>query len=447
MSPAELLSGGDHLAACGACRERVLEAGRFGDEPRRLWAELQAEDETGHLSYEQLASYAAGSLDEFDRIVVDSHIEVCTSCSEEAKDLLEFSRRVGQTPASASRVEMLPPPVINYRRWPARLSATRVAAAAVLLFMFVAAGLFTFRRGSETGGRTDPQTHPQTHPEVSRADAPSSNAAPPSGPTPIQVQNSSQPQGVGQGQSHAGVGKADRQRALSGAAPASDRVAVALLDGGRRVILDGVGGLRGLDALPPGARKTLRAALLSREVRKPSVVAELYGESSTLLGDSLADGGLKPVGPVGTVVLGTRPTFRWTPLDGAAGYVVEVYDPELRPVATSNTLMTTEWTVEKPLRGGVVYRWQVTALKGGERIRAPKPPAPEAKFKVLEEVKAAELADIERLAPGSHLALGVLYARAGLADDSERELRLLLKENPRSNVAKRMLESVRDWRR
>jgi hypothetical protein len=147
----------------------------------------------------------------------------------------------------------------------------------------------------------------------------------------------------------------------------------------------------------------LRAALLSQGIRKPGVVEELYGGPLTLLGDSPADGVLTPLSPVGTVVLSTRPTFRWSSLNGAAGYVVEVYDPELNPVATSSTVTTTQWTVAQPLRRGVVYRWQVTALKDGERVRAPKPPAPEAKFKVLEEDKAAELADIGRLARGSHL--------------------------------------------
>jgi hypothetical protein len=442
MSPVELLSAGDHLAACRACRERVQEAGQFGAEPRRLWADLQAEDESDHLSYEQLASYAEGHLDEFDRAIVNSHLGVCPSCEEEVKDLLEFSRRVGPAPARLSPAEE--PRAILLRRWPVWLSATRAAAAAAFLCMCLMAGLYWLRREPEPHNRTALRTHPEAGPAVtpSQPDAhaagtPPSDAAPPAPPPSVEQRGRTTAVESG--------GKPPARAGESSPPPA--RAVVALLDGGQEVVLDHGGDMRGLEGLPPRLRKTLYAALLSQGIRKPGVVAELYGGPLTLLGDSHPDGSLTPVSPVGTVVLGTRPTFRWSSLNGATGYVVEVYGPELNPVATSGTVTTTQWTVEHPLPRGVVYRWQVTALKNGERVRAPKPPAPEAKFKVLEEDKAGELADIGRLAPGSHLAPGVLYALAGLADDSERELRSLVKDNPRSEVAKRILESIRAWRR
>lgn len=444
MSPAELLSAGDHLAACGACRERALEAGQLGAETRRLWTDLQAEDETDHLSYEQLVSYVDGRLDEFDRIIVNSHLGVCRSCAEEAEDLLEFSRRVGPAPARVSRVEAPPPPSIHSARRPAWMSATRAAAATAFLCVCLGAvGLYSLRREPAPHSRTTPRTQPEVNP----TGEPSWPGAPTAEPTPSHAQTSPPSQGGEKvGQTRTAVLPVERHRARAGELSTRARAVVELQDGGQQVALNQGGDLRGLDKLPPELRKSLRAALLSQSIRKPGVVAELYGGPLTLLGDSPADGSLTPVSPVGTVVLDTRPTFRWSSLKGATGYVVEVYDPELKPVAASSTVTTTQWTAEQPLRRGVVYRWQVTALKDGEQIRAPKPPAPEAKFKVLEEDKAAELADIGRLAPGSRLAPGVLYALAGLADDSERELRALVKENPRSVVAKRMLESIRAWR-
>ena len=438
LSPAELLSAGDHLAVCVECRERVLEAGKFGDEAWRLWTDLQAEDRTDHVSYEQLASYADGRLDEFDRIIVNDHLGVCPSCAEEAEDLLEFSRRVGRAPALVSRVEV-PPPAAHSGPWPMWLS---VAAAAAFLCVCVVSALLWFQREPEP----QVQTALGTHPEVSSAGAPSL----PGDPMPVSPQSNTQTSSPSQGdepvERTTPVVTRAKPPARTGETPTRERAVVELLDGGQQVVLNRRGDLQGLDGLPPGLRKSLRAALLSQEIRKPGVVAELYSGPLTLLGESTTDGRLMPVSPLGTVVLSARPTFRWSSLNGASGYVVEVYDPELNPVATSSTVTTTQWTVEQPLRRGVVYRWQVTALKDGEKIRAPKPPAPEARFKVLEEDKAAELADIGRLAPGSHLAPGVLYALAGLADDSEREFRSLLKENPRSGVARRMLESIRAWR-
>lgn len=48
---------------------------------------------------------------------------------------------------------------------------------------------------------------------------------------------------------------------------------------------------------------------------------------------------------------------------------------------------------------------------------------------------------------GSHLTLGVLYAQAGLLDDAERELQLLLRANPQSALAQKLLRGVRAKRR
>jgi hypothetical protein len=42
----------------------------------------------------------------------------------------------------------------------------------------------------------------------------------------------------------------------------------------------------------------------------------------------------------------------------------------------------------------------------------------------------------------SHLVRGVLFARVGLLDDAERELRALAAANPRSAVARKLLASV-----
>jgi hypothetical protein len=91
--------------------------------------------------------------------------------------------------------------------------------------------------------------------------------------------------------------------------------------------------------------------------------------------------------------------------------------------------------------------WQVTAVKDGKEIISPTAPAPEARFKVLEKAKADELTVVERVGPGSHLARGTLYARAGLLDDAERELRALLAANPKSSTARKLLQSLQAIRR
>lgn len=151
--------------------------------------------------------------------------------------------------------------------------------------------------------------------------------------------------------------------------------------------------------------------------------------------------------PVGSVLMSDRPTFRWSPLDGAAGYVVEVYDDSFNLVATSPQLTARSWAAPQTLPRGKVYSWQVTAVKDGQETKSPRPPAPQAKFRILDRAKADELSRARRAYPSSHLTLGLLYAEAGLLKESEQEFRLLQKANPGSELPRRLLRQVQALRR
>ena len=68
----------------------------------------------------------------------------------------------------------------------------------------------------------------------------------------------------------------------------------------------------------------------------------------------------------------------------------------------------------------------------------------EAKFKVLEEVKARELNRLKRA--NSHLALGVFYAQEGMATEADREFQFLVDNNPQSSIAQRLLRIIESWK-
>jgi hypothetical protein len=70
------------------------------------------------------------------------------------------------------------------------------------------------------------------------------------------------------------------------------------------------------------------------------------------------------------------------------------------------------------------------------------PPAPEARFRIVSQHKVARLTQAEKAHQNSHLLLGVLYAEAGLLKEAQREFRLLLKANPGSPVAEKLLRQV-----
>ncbi|HEV7373945.1 MAG TPA: hypothetical protein VGN95_04460 [Pyrinomonadaceae bacterium] len=222
--------------------------------------------------------------------------------------------------------------------------------------------------------------------------------------------------------------------------------ALTLQDGERMVSLDGQGKSAGLEGLPPKWRRAVESALLARRVNRPAVLEALSTETEILLGSPRKAGGVNIVSPFGTVVESDHPLFRWRALSGETGYIVTVFDSQYNRVAQSGLLSATEWMPHQALQRGATYVWKLTARHNGEEIISPTPPAPEARFRVLEQTVADELARARRLQPNSHLMLGVLYARAGMVDEAEREFQALVESNLNSSVARSLLLSVREWR-
>jgi hypothetical protein len=85
----------------------------------------------------------------------------------------------------------------------------------------------------------------------------------------------------------------------------------------------------------------------------------------------------------------------------------------------------------------------VKAVKDGQEVTVPRPPAPQARFRVIDEAKANELAKANRAYGSSHLPLAVLYANAVLLNEAEQELRILQRANPRSEIVGKLLRQVR----
>jgi hypothetical protein len=145
--------------------------------------------------------------------------------------------------------------------------------------------------------------------------------------------------------------------------------------------------------------------------------------------------------------LSDRPTFRWSKMGGATSYVVEVYDDQFKLVSSSPQVTTLQWTATQALPRGRVYSWQVKAIKDGQETISPRPPAPQAKFRVLDQTKANEVTRAKRAYGSSHLTLGLLYAEAGLLKEAEAELRLLRRANPDSEIVSNLLRQIQGMRR
>jgi hypothetical protein len=85
----------------------------------------------------------------------------------------------------------------------------------------------------------------------------------------------------------------------------------------------------------------------------------------------------------------------------------------IRP--TEGTPLSCSRVVNFPSRE--IYSWVVIATVNGREVISPPVSMPEAKFKVLEEVKAIQLSRLK--GANSHLALGVFYALEGMAAEAK----------------------------
>jgi hypothetical protein len=418
----DLLEVDDHLAGCDSCREQAIRARQV----LRLFATSSGDLEIAgaavdvHPDYEQLVDYIDDELNPLDQRVVEGHIESCIRCAEEADDLRAFKSKLAAAPVTEITAAPRIAAVAFWRQPRYRIAFQVAAAVAAVLLGGVLATLALHGQIRELRG------------QVSELQG---------GNSLLQQEYDTARSDVSELQSRV----AQLQEVQGPAAP--NVGSIALSDGVDRVTLSKDGVLTGLGSLPAPYVQAVKDALLTRRVETPPELAEVAGKAGALIGGKGEGVSFALQEPVGTAVLTDRPTFRWNSLDGASGYTVTVYDADFNPVAASEPLSATRWRIPKALARGRVYTWQVVASKGTETVKSPTPPAPEARFLIVDQSKAGELERIGRDYKGRHLTLGVIYAEAGLLDDAERELKALSEGNPHSNVARQLLLSVRAKRK
>jgi hypothetical protein len=407
----EALSVSDHLAGCEMCRQRLESSANDDEEYLALRAELLGEGEAltspiAHLTVGELTGFVDGTLSGEELQVVGDHLTCCEECNLMVKDLLAFKDQV--TPGFArnhhpsrlrardeSRWRQLFE--ARPRLWPKSLVFGTALAACVLAVM----GWLVWREWR--GGNGNPEiTKVPSSPEVST----------PSSPNPAPGSESS--------------------------------LIVRLIDGEGEVTLDREGRLSGLDHLSPAGRQMAEKALTTQTIERSSLLSGLTRPEGSSRGSGNRGEGFSVIEPVGEVTITDRPTFRWSPLDGATSYTVEIYDEKLRQVAVSQPVVGHTWTVRQPLKRGRIYAWLVKTSKNG-RVEV-SPPAQEARFRILDHARADELTAARRDYGSSHLVLGLLYAQAGVLDEAEQEFRVLKRANPKSEIVDRLLTRIRRMR-
>ena len=413
LSAAELLAVTDHFAGCDVCRQRI-ESARNGE---AAFFELRSQvfEETAepvHLTMEETAAYAERSLAGEALQTVADHLTHCEQCVAAVNDLREFRNEIA--PSLDDEQHELRPATVpssaesSWRKTlralmaPFRVSPIPAFGGAALAILLLAVIAWVVWR-----------TPQQPDQQIATAPTPQPTAPPsPSDSQPAQP-------------------------------PAA--IIAEVNDGSGILSLRRDGTLSGADNLPPSYQNLVRKALSTGRIEKSAQLQGLTRPPSSLMGADNAQRDFSVLEPLGNVLLTNRPTFRWSALEGATGYVVEVYDEKFTPVTASPQLTTLTWTTTLPR--GHVYSWQVKATKDEQEMTSPRPPAPQAKFRILEQTKANELANARRAHASSHLTLGLLYADAGLLREAEQEFRLLQKANPNSDLARTLLRQVQSMRR
>lgn len=401
-----------HVAECEPCLRRILPS----EDSALVYSELteallsDSTEEAFHLSNEDARRYANGLIDQADRVIFESHLDLCDQCSEAVQSLA--SPLVESVAASSVQPEI---PARQFSpAWSGAFQFTPArAVAGVLVAAFVVLGFVVWQRWP---GRVVDQTAQQTSSQTS------SNTPASGSPTPIETQATKDSN--------------------------SDQVAVTanLEDNGRKIHLDNSGKLIGLEELPEASRLLVRSVLTTKTLSKPEVLDKLTAPSITLLDPNARENTFGLLGPSGTVIATDHPKLRWQALAGATSYTVSVFDADFNLVTRSAPQTATQWTTPT-LRRGMIYSWEVVAIRNGQEVRSPVAPAPRAQFKILEAEKLRELTKLKKHSPISHLTLGLTYARFGLLAEAEGQLQILARENPNSPVATRLLRTIQEWRK
>jgi hypothetical protein len=223
------------------------------------------------------------------------------------------------------------------------------------------------------------------------------------------------------------------------------RTLVSLNEPGTHIIVDQNGKLSGLEGAPETYQDMVLAAIQNRMVETPTSLQQLIGKTGFVRGDERSTP-FQVLTPVGTFVADDKPIFQWERLSGASKYKVTILDEDLNMTAQSPWIQNTSWKAENALQRDRTYIWQVAALRNGVEIVSPQPPAPDARFSILNQKESQQLKnDIEKY-PSSNLLIGLLYAQHGVLDEAAKHLQMVSDANPKSMEIKQLLKNLQKLR-
>lgn len=265
-------------------------------------------------------------------------------------------------------------------------------------------------------------------------------------------------------------------------------VIVVLRDGQTLVSVDRNGRVMGLPDRSADRMRQVAQVLTDGQLPRPAGIEGLASALRPTLASSVPDIVSRPIEPVGTFVRDPRPTFRWRPQLGAAGYRVTIRDEQGAPIETSDVVSTTSWRSPTALVPGRTYTWTVEAEGAARGAAANRPASPAAapagtasagavsagagpaapaarasrasappaavapasaaaaRFRIIEPDAARALDARLVQARRSNILKGLAFLDVGLLSDAEQALIALSADNEGSERVRLLLEQLRAMR-
>lgn len=430
-----------HLAECEACHQvlRQILRSQRGTSGLKFTLAPEFWFRHEHLDYEQLASIAGNTLDATERKIIDIHLSTCATCREDVRSFLAFREEIEPELRVRYGPSTKKPNPSHLARWRSFAWKRIYTAAVVVIGMALAIGvaLLLKRRAANLEAKQNQPPQVNIAPST-QTPTPENRTATNATPSPAPVPSIQFPRQA----PSPSFTVSNRQRLK----PVENAGAVAALkDETVAVTVDRAGNVSGLDEIPENQRQAIGEALVGQGIKEPAIGVELAGAAIHLRGSSEGPT-FRLLSPKRTVIVSDRPAFQWQRLPGASSYKVVVGDLKGHAVASSELLSSdqTTWTPLTPLKRGEIYSWAVEATIGSKKIYAPGTSETEIKFKVLSESSVRELEQLKKAR--SHLALGVFYAREGMVAEAEHEFQILVRDNPRVPVLKKLLKQIQSWK-
>ena len=187
----------------------------------------------------------------------------------------------------------------------------------------------------------------------------------------------------------------------------------------------------------------VQMALREQRIAVPAFLQELKPAHQILMGEKVP-ATVRLLSPAAIAVAGPRVVFKWQSADRQWRYQVRVFDAEGQPVLSGPETRETEWSTDRGLAAGSTYQWQLTAIRGDERVTVPPPSETPPKFRMVDAGTAARLRTLAHKQPNAHLLLAVEYGEAGLLEDARRELTEAIRSNPSRTELQAIMRNLPD---